>query len=116
MHDAASPSANPLSIEADRAAGTLTIRWDDGHESLYSVEALRWACPCATCSGEWGRPGVLARTTSLPPDEMRLVDVHAVGAYAIAPVWASGHRDGIYSFEYLRGLCSCETCREQSQH
>jgi DUF971 family protein len=103
--------SNPVAIDADRQAGTLTIAWDDGHQSVYTVSQLRWACPCATCSGEWGRPGVLASLTSLPPDELRLADVHAVGMYAIAPVWASGHDSGIYSFDYLRSLCPCDECR-----
>jgi DUF971 family protein len=103
--------SDPVAIEADRGAGTLTIAWDDGHQSVYTVDQLRWACPCATCSGEWGRPGVLAALTSLPPEELRLADVRAVGMYAIAPVWASGHDSGIYSFDYLRSLCSCNECR-----
>lgn len=101
----------PTAIEADRAAGTLTVDWDDGHRSVYTVSGLRWACPCAVCSGEWGRPGVLATQTSLPPDELRLVDVSMVGRYAICPVWASGHETGIYTFDYLRSLCPCEECR-----
>jgi DUF971 family protein len=101
----------PMAIEADRAAGTLSIRWEDGHESLYSLPDLRWACPCAVCSGEWGQPGRLATLTELPPEELRLADLSAVGSYAITPVWQSGHSFGIYSFEYLRSLCPCEECR-----
>src|SRR5579872_4252884 len=104
--------ANPVAIEADRAADTLSIEWDDGHSSLYSLRDLRWACPCAVCRGEWGQPGRLDTVTSLPDEELRLVDVHAVGRYAIAPVWASGHDAGIYSFEYLRSLCPCDECRK----
>lgn len=102
---------NPIAIEADRAAGTLTIDWDDGHQSLYSLPALRWACPCASCRGEWGRPGLLDGLDTLPDAELRLADVHMVGTYAIAPIWDSGHNSGIYSFEYLRSLCPCEECR-----
>jgi DUF971 family protein len=101
----------PREIVADRAAGTLTVVWTDGHVSMYSMPDLRWACPCATCSGEWGRPGVLAGVDRLPDEEFVLSDVHAVGAYAIAPTWASGHSTGIYSFEYLRSICPCESCR-----
>jgi DUF971 family protein len=103
-------SSEPVGIEADRGAGTLTIEWSDGHRSIYSTETLRWACPCAVCQGEWGRPGVLASLTELPPEEMRLTDVLAVGGYALTPVWASGHSSGIYSFEYLRQICPCGEC------
>jgi DUF971 family protein len=108
-------SVYPAAIEADRATGVVTIEWEDGHISRYSAAVLRWACPCASCKGEWGRPGRLATTGSLPPDELTLVDVHAVGTYAITPVWASGHAQGIYSFEYLRELCPCEACSERSR-
>jgi DUF971 family protein len=27
--------------------------------------------------------------------------------------WGDGHQAGIYTFEYLRQLCPCETCRAQ---
>jgi DUF971 family protein len=88
----------------------VTVEWEDGHISTYPAHILRWACPCAVCRGEWGRPGMLASLTSLPPQELQLVDVQAIGSYAIMPVWASGHDQGIYSFEYLRSICPCEEC------
>lgn len=100
----------PQEIVADRQRGCITVVWDDGHRSEYRNEMLRWACPCATCAGEWGRPGVLSGLQSLPVDEFRLEDVRAVGSYAIAPVWGSGHNTGIYTFEYLRSICDCELC------
>lgn len=100
----------PAEIVADRAAGTIAVVWDDGHQSLYGAELLRWSCPCATCAGEMGRPGILAGLERLPPDEFRLTDVRAVGTYGITPVWASGHATGIYAFDYLRDLCPCPLC------
>ena len=104
----------PLGIEADRAAGTIAIRWEDGHYSVYPARLLRWSCPCAGCKGEWGRPGRLAGLEALPEDEFILDDVRAVGTYAIMPVWRSGHDEGIYSWEYLRSLCPCAACRRSS--
>jgi DUF971 family protein len=100
----------PREIVADRQAGTLTVVWDDGHRSLYTAEQLRWSCPCATCAGEWGRAGVLEGLERLPAEELQLSGMRAVGTYAVAPEWASGHQTGIYSFEYLRSLCPCEEC------
>jgi len=46
-------------------------------------------------------------------------DVHplaidAVGTYAIHFEWSDGHGAGIYSYEYLRGLCPCPECRGTS--
>lgn len=104
-------NSEPVGIEADRALGSLIIDWADDHRSIYGVHQLRWACPCAVCQGEWGRPGVLAGLDTLPPDELTLTDLLAVGTYALNPVWASGHSSGIYSFDYLRTLCPCDECR-----
>src|SRR5947209_2670045 len=94
----------PKEITADRQAGTISVVWEDGHRSLYTAEQLRWLCPCATCAGEMGRPGLLAGLDRLPAEEFRLEDVRAVGSYAIAPLWGSGHNTGIYSFDYLRSI------------
>jgi DUF971 family protein len=105
----------PLSIEADRAAGTITIEWDDGHRSCYTSSQVRWACPCAECRGEWGRPGRLASLSTLPADEMILTDVQPVGTYAIMPVWGSGHQTGLFSFDYLRQMCTCDVCSRTPQ-
>jgi len=101
---------SPTAIEVDRGAGLVTIDWEDGHRSVYTASLLRWACPCALCRGEWGRPGRLASLATLPDDELRLMDMYSVGSYAVTPVWASGHAQGIYSFEYLRSLCPCSDC------
>jgi DUF971 family protein len=27
-----------------------------------------------------------------------------IGSYAVQPVWADGHRSGLFSFDYLRRL------------
>ncbi len=108
-------TSEPIGIEADRGQGTLTVDWADGHRSVYGAEYLRWACPCAVCQGEWGRPGVLSTIQTLPADEYSMTDLTAVGTYAVMPVWASGHSSGIYSFEYLRSICTCESCKEVSR-
>lgn len=104
-------SVIPRGIVADRARGEISIEWDDDHNSVYGSRLLRWACPCAECKGEWGRPGRLTDLEELAEDEVTLVDVEAVGSYAILPVWASGHRQGIFSFEYLRSMCPCSKCQ-----
>ncbi|HLJ68047.1 MAG TPA: DUF971 domain-containing protein [Chloroflexota bacterium] len=99
----------PVSIEADRGLQTVTVVWDDGHTCAIASEALRWGCPCALCRGEWGQPGRLDGLTELPADELALADIHLVGGYGLTPVWASGHADGIYTWEYLRSLCDRST-------
>src|SRR6185369_3436827 len=77
----------PARIHADRTAGTLDIEWQDGHRSSFGAIELRWLCPCAYCRGEAGMPGWLDTSPTLTADQTRLVDVHLVGSYAIAPSW-----------------------------
>lgn len=105
----------PLAITADVDAHTLRVEWSDGHESLYGFEQLRWACPCATCRGEWGQPGALSYTEHLTPEQVELEDIAQVGRYAICPIWADGHGTGIYTYGYLRELCPCPACQARRE-
>ena len=100
----------PVSIHADRAAGTLAIVWGDGHETTFDTTTLRWLCPCAFCRGEAGMPGWLDSGPTLTADQTRLTDVSMVGGYAIAPTWADGHHTGYYTFTMLRDRCPCAAC------
>jgi DUF971 family protein len=102
--------STPVSIHADRGAGTVSIVWDDGHETAYDTTTLRWLCPCAFCRGEAGMPGWLDSGPTLTPDQTRLTDMTMVGGYAIAPTWADGHHTGYYTFTMLRDRCPCEIC------
>jgi len=104
------PATTPVRIHADRAAGTLELDWQDGHRTRYDAVPLRWLCPCAYCRGEAGMPGWLDARPTLTADQTRLVDVHLIGSYAIAPSWADGHRTGYYTFAVLRERCPCGDC------
>ena len=86
----------------------FSIRWSDGHESVYPGLYLRSHCPCAACIDEWtGRPRIIP--DSLPPD-VRPLAINLVGRYAIQIDWSDGHTTGIYAFEQLRALCPCSVC------
>jgi DUF971 family protein len=90
----------------------MTIQWNDGHTSVYSFTLLREACPCAECRGgheAMGQPvgPELMTSRSVEGAAGELVSLEAVGNYALLPVWADGHRYGIYSWEMLRRLCPC---------
>jgi len=100
----------PVSIQARTGSGVIDITWADDHESQYAAEYLRWHCPCATCRGEMGRPGLLDFATSLTSQQTQLVDVALVGQYALTTRWADGHDTGIYAFDSLRALCPCPAC------
>lgn len=100
----------PTAIHADRAAGTLTLDWADGHRTTFDAVALRWLCPCAYCRGEAGIPGWLDSSPTLTPAQVQLVNVELVGSYALAPTWGDGHHSGFYPFRLLRDRCPCASC------
>ena len=84
----------------------LRILWDDGHETVYSLQRLRDHCPCAGCAGE----SVLLHHYEAPvperstPGRYELKSVQPDGSYAVQMTWGDGHATGIYTFEYLDNL------------
>jgi len=112
MAGSAPPPATPVHIELDRDNRRLLVRWFDGHESSFDWEYLRWRCPCATCSGEAGYPGMLDSLRMFQPGQTDMVDINLTGRYAVTPVWGDGHDTGIYSFRMLRAQCPCPACSE----
>jgi DUF971 family protein len=102
----------PTKIKLAGENDTLIVTWSDGHVSAYPYRYLRDRCPCATCAGDESHapaePAVLPMFGSKPlkPDRAELV-----GRYALQIFWNDGHSSGIYSFEYLRGLCPCAECK-----
>lgn len=97
-------STEPTDIRYDNARQRLEISWDDGAESAYDYEFLRWRCPCASCAGEMGLPGQLQFVDTLRPEQYQLQGIELVGLYAVRPTWADGHDTGIYAFDRLRAL------------
>jgi DUF971 family protein len=105
-----SPATTPTRIHADRAAGRLDLEFQDGHRTTFTGPELRYPCPCAYCRGEAGMPGWLDTSPTLTDEQTRLVDVHLVGSYALAPSWGDGHHTGFYPFSLLRERCGCDEC------
>ncbi len=99
----------PSTIESINTV--LAIRWDDGHESYFDFEELRRRCPCAVCRGE---KNVLVEHKPIPQQygvtSFEMAQWEYVGGYAIQPHWKDGHASGIYSYQYLRDLCTCDEC------
>jgi DUF971 family protein len=108
-------ATEPTGIIVQNSRRLVEITWADGHRSSYPFALLRWACPCAHCRGEMGRPGVLASTVALTPAQQALVDLQLVGRYAVQPRWADGHETGLYAFEDLRAICPCAQCARSRQ-
>ena len=106
------PSLTPTRITIDGEAQTLTITWADDHETVFPLDGLRRACPCAACQGH-------AKMNELPdpaifhlPALMRwdAVKVEPAGSIGVRLVWDDGHDTGIYAWERLRLMCPCEEC------
>jgi ATP-binding protein involved in chromosome partitioning len=86
----------------------ITIKWPDGHETIYPARLLRLACRCAMCIEETSGKALLDPGTVSETVRAKRIDL--VGQYAIAIGWTDGHDTGIYSFRYLRANCPCEAC------
>ena len=86
------------------------IVWNDGHDSIFPLENLRRACPCAGCMGERDIMGQLYKGPDKPlsPRSFQLARLELVGGYAVQPFWADGHSSGLFSFDYLRRLAESE--------
>jgi DUF971 family protein len=105
----------PIKIKVHKLERNLSIDWNDGHKSNIEFGLLRAACPCATCRG--GHENMKPEPDSsmfeilLPESTLtRLEKINMVGSYGLTMHWEDGHNYGIYTWLYLRALCSCEEC------
>lgn len=89
----------------------VLINWQDGHRSLYLYRFLRLNCPCAGCRDEWSGKRLIA-LDKIPAD-IKSLEMAPVGRYAIRFRWSDRHETGIYSYDFLRGLCPCEACQNE---
>ena len=104
---------HPQRITVERDAQTLTLDWSDGHRTVYPLDGLRRACPCATCRGhgnmhELPDPEIFDLPSLM---EWPGVELETVGSYALRIKWDDGHDTGIYTWQRLRAMCPCEACR-----
>jgi DUF971 family protein len=98
-------TTTPLEVRAPRGASVMEIDFEDGHRGLYPHQILRGYCPCAMCQGHQGP------IRFVPGGDTELTDLAEVGDYALRLTWADGHSTGIYTFRFLRELCSCAVCK-----
>jgi DUF971 family protein len=90
----------PESIDVTPEGGLRIVWPPPGREVSIPPLQLRDQCPCAGCVEE-GTGRKLLDPATIPPD-IRIVDVKAVGNYAVQLHWSDGHTTGIYSWETLR--------------
>jgi DUF971 family protein len=89
--------------------GDVVVEWGDGHKSHYGAKYLRVNCACAECIEEWSRRRILDPATVQA--DIRAEDHLMVGRYAVQFLWSDEHYTGIYTFELLRKLCTCDECK-----
>ena len=112
------PPDRPEHIAISKSKG-IKIDWKDGHHSDYELGYLRDECPCATCTGAHGTAP--QKTNYAAPEaatRFQMFQAHAEDAERRAggrlrhPHRLERRpRSGIYSFDYLRSICPCATCK-----
>jgi DUF971 family protein len=80
--------------------GAVRITWPGGAEATIPAVRLRDACPCAGCVEEGTGKKILDPATI--PADVRPLEIHAVGNYAVQIHWSDGHNTGIYTWQTLR--------------
>ena len=98
------PGPKPVDITLDRESHELRIAWRSGGTSVYPLDSLREACPCAVCRGGHERMGPefdpnFIELTPVRSFEVERMDL--VGHYALNIAWSDGHSSGIYTWDYL---------------
>lgn len=85
----------------------LTVQWDDGNESFFSIVYLRRMSPSAEQKQlrEEMEKNPLAILPSTPHEgPLVATGAELVGNYAIKIVFSDGHDTGIFSWDYLRQI------------
>ncbi len=105
------PIYQPTDLTVERADGTFTVDWADGHHSTFRLAWMRNVCPCASCREERRQAEAdPLRLMTGPPPSVAIESAELVGNYAVRFTWADGHGNGIYGFSSLRASCPCMAC------
>lgn len=106
---------SPKKITVDKKERVISITWNDDHKTAIKFNLLRAACPCATCRGGHenmkAEPDQEVFESNLPESSMTTIEnINPVGSYGLSIQWKDGHQYGIYTWAYLRALCTCDEC------
>ncbi len=100
----------PTALTVHQASRTLEVAFDDGALFRIPFELLRICSPSAEVQGHG--PGQEVLQTG--KREVGIVDIKAVGHYAVQPQFSDGHDSGIFSWAYLYELGRDQAERWQS--
>jgi DUF971 family protein len=93
-------SSNPTELKLHKQSSTLELVYADGTTHELSAEFLRVHSPSAEVRGH-GKGQEVLQTGKR---QVKLINVQAVGNYAVKLVFNDGHDSGIYSWPYLQQL------------
>lgn len=101
-------------------AGDMEVVWSDEHRSRYTPAYLRSICPCADCTGSHGTTpkafNIVASNKLVGAHKQTVItSVEPMGNYAVCFTWGDGHKDGIYSWSFLRQSCPEEVRSTQGE-
>ena len=92
------PRPRPVEIRLKKADKTLEVDFDSGERFIYPAELLRVESPSAEVQGH-GAKQIVGGCR-----HVGLVQIEAVGHYAVRLIFDDSHDTGIYSWEYLYEL------------
>ena len=79
--------------------------WKDKTTTVVEISKLRQLCPCAFCSGEKDVLGNQYGGVDVGLNkEIAILRFQKVGYYGIQFFFSDGHKDGIYTFKFLKTL------------
>ena len=90
----------PNQITFDEKAKTISLIYSEKRECRFTCEFLRVFSPSAEVVGHG--PG--QRVNPIGKENVRILEVEAVGNYAVKIVFSDGHDTGIYSWKYFQWL------------
>ncbi len=95
----------PENITAHQASRCLEVAFSDGKTFRIPFELMRVYSPSAEVQGHGPGQEILQTGKRLT----KLLELEAVGNYAVKPTFSDGHDTGIFSWDYLYFLGSQES-------
>jgi DUF971 family protein len=90
----------PTELRLHKNRQALTVTFDDGESFDLAAEYLRVRSPSAEVQGH----SPSERRTVAGKQDVRILELHPVGNYAIRLVFDDLHSTGIFSWDYLNEL------------
>jgi DUF971 family protein len=94
------PARTPVALTVHQASRMLEVSFDDGATFRIPFELMRVYSPSAEVQGHG--PG--QETLQTGKRGVLIMDIEAVGHYAVRPTFSDGHDTGLFTWDYLYHL------------